>query len=149
MDVRDFAAAALIAGVRRSQSDDSGARPGQTVQSQRVIAGSATLPVGVAGRFRDRSAFRALAPTVIQVDELFGRAGVADNVELANRLLPRNLKCCSGGPECFPFGGIFCPPTTVREVFQRLGVFDEYVHKRSCYQTRRDCKHANGINPRF
>ncbi len=149
MDVRDFAAAASIAGVRRSQSDDSGARPCQRVQSQRVIAGSATLLVGVAGRCLDRSAFRALTPTVIQVYELFGRAGVADNVELANRLLLRNFKCCSGSRESSPFGGIFCPPTTVREVFQGLGVFDEYVHKRSCYQTRRDCKHANGINPRF
>jgi hypothetical protein len=109
-----------------------------------VIAGSATLRVGVAGRFLDRRAFRALASTVIQVDELFGRAGVADNVELANRLLPRNFKCCSGGPEGFPFGGIFCPPTAAREVFQRLGVFDKYVHERSYYQIRRDCKHANG-----
>jgi hypothetical protein len=49
----------------------------------------------------------ALAPSMIQVDELSGLANVTDDVELADQFLFRNVKGDTGIPEAFAIGGVF------------------------------------------
>ena len=67
---------------------------------------------------------------MIQIDELFRLRDVADDVELANRFLFRNFKCSFCLLKAFAFVGIFCPLAGAGEIFERLGVFDKYVHER-------------------
>jgi len=85
----------------------------------------------------------ALAPSVVQVDELFRLGDVKDDVKPANRLFLRNLKCSFGGPEAFAFGGIFCPLVVTGQIFQLFGVFDQDVHERGCYHILPNNKHTD------
>jgi hypothetical protein len=49
----------------------------------------------------------ALAPAMIQIDELSGLADVTDDVEPADQFHFRSIKCGSGMPEAFAVGGVF------------------------------------------
>jgi hypothetical protein len=86
----------------------------------------------------------ALAPSVVQIDELFRLGKVADDVELAHRFLFCDYKGCFRSSKIFAFGDIFCPLTVAGEIFQLLRVFDEDVHEQAFYQVRPDNTHTIG-----
>ena len=72
---------------------------------------------------------QSFALPVIQVDELVCRRDVADNVEFADGLEFRHLKRRIRGLEMLTGERVFRPFAAAGQIFQRLVVFDEYVHK--------------------
>ena len=76
------------------------------------------------GRSLSRTGYRAFAPSMIHVDELFRLGDVVDDVEFVNEFFFRNLKCDFRRLKVFAFGGIFCPQAISGEIFQLFRVFD-------------------------
>ena len=72
---------------------------------------------------------QSFALPVIQVDELVGRRDVSDNVKFADGFKLGYLKRGFRGLEMLTREGIFRPFAAAGQVFQRLVIFDEYVHE--------------------